>query len=172
MKTILESGGITPVQKSNREWKIQLPAEIFTNISPICADLNKTEEEIMQVEGLVPSSSPNPRAKKKQRQEGFKEMLNTTLRNFLNQHNLDLSIQEKIYQLLEWGREYAKEVDLIEDFIARSMKGNITPIPEFTQAIEEEIKNNIHKLLDKNLYSPNRSKQKKETIESKLSIQE
>ena len=43
------------------------------------------------------------------------------LRNFFNNNSPDLSIQQKVCHLLKWGREYAEEIDLSEDLIARSM---------------------------------------------------
>jgi hypothetical protein len=89
-----------------------------------------------------------PRIKKKrQRQEDFKEVLDTTLRNFFDNNCPDLSNQEKIRHLLNWGREYAEEVGLSEDLIGRSMKGYVTPIPEFTQAVQEQIQQNMDRLL-------------------------
>jgi hypothetical protein len=74
----------------------------------------------------------------------------------LNQHHPDLDFDAgKDLPMLEWDSEYEMEVDL-----ATALK-------------KEEIKNNLQKLLDKNLSPPNRSKEKKrETIESKLSRQE
>jgi hypothetical protein len=49
-------------------------------------------------------------------------------------------MQEKVRHVLEWGREYAREVKLSEDLIANSMNGYVTPIPDVSRAVQEEIK--------------------------------
>jgi hypothetical protein len=120
-KVILAGGGITSIQRSNIEWKITLPAQIPIHMKPICNDLHKSVEEIMNQPEI---SERTPRIKKKrQRQEDFKEVLDTTLRNFFDNNCPGLSNQEKIRHLLSWRREYAEEVGLSEDLIGRSMKG-------------------------------------------------
>jgi hypothetical protein len=64
------------------------------------------------------------------------------------------------------GREYAEKVGLSEDLIGRSMNWYVTPIPEFTQAVQEQIQQNMDRLFKIFIL---RSKEKREIIESKRS---
>jgi Skp family chaperone for outer membrane proteins len=63
------------------------------------------------------------------------------------------------------GREYAEKVGLSEDLIGRSMKGYVTPIPEFTQAVQEQIQQNMDRLF-KNIYSLLKRKERNNRIQT------
>jgi hypothetical protein len=53
----------------------------------------------------------------------------------------------------------------LEDLIGRSMKGYVTPIPEFTQAVQEQIQQNMDPFF-KNIYSPLKRKERNNRIQT------
>jgi hypothetical protein len=67
------------------------------------------------------TSDPEIRVRKKQRQEEFKDLLDRSMRDIFSRGPSNISMQEKVRHVLEWGRECAREVKLSDDFIANSM---------------------------------------------------